>query len=210
MAPQFGTRPTGYVAWSNAGKASASLAALETDALCEADETDDAGAADADETDEDEGMDDEDATDGTEEAVGSTASMTEEALETTAGAALDAGSEATSITGASDDATDAVSTGSSGAAARRRSDDAEDEGEEDVGRKAEVSKASCRSRKCARSMGALQECWTIGGCPTTNPKNEPATNHPSAVKTGPFGTFQACAMCVFISYYYTTKLLIYQ
>lgn len=49
-----------------------------------------------------------------------------------------------------------------------------------------------------------------GGCPMTYPRKEPITNQPSATNTGLFGTFQACAMCVFISYYYTTKWMIYQ
>ena len=114
-----------------------------------------------------------------------------------------------------DAADDAGSTGSPGAAARSRStDDAEEDEEVELtdedGRSADVSKAIWRSRKCARSGCALHERWMDGGCPTTYPRNDPTTNQPSATNTGLLGTFQACAMCVFISYYYTTKLLIYQ
>lgn len=106
-----------------------------------------------------------------------------------------------------DDTTTVVS---SGAAPRSVSEEDEDEDDEERTCRAEGSYATCCSRKCARSVEAGQAYLCEFGIPARNPVSEPMTKLNNPRKTGFLGNFLTCCMCVFISYYYTTKLHKYQ
>ena len=112
-----------------------------------------------------------------------------------------------------DDTTIVVSSGAAGRSISGEEDkDEDDKDEDEEGRtcRAEGSYPTRCSRKCARSVDAGQAYLAELGMPARNPANEPITKLNNPRKMGFLGNFLTCCMCVFISYYYTTKLHKYQ
>lgn len=98
-----------------------------------------------------------------------------------------------------------IGAGSTGAAARSGAALEEEDDEAGISSR-ETLNESFRSRKWARKHDA----GMTGGFTIMYPAMDPAVNAARAVNTGPRGICKSRCMCVFISYYYTTNLLIFQ
>jgi hypothetical protein len=187
MAPQFGVRATGNTAYSNAGTSFSTDAALE-------EEDDDSDWDDAEDEAEsvDDVSDDADKDDTDDDASEDVERLAEDASDDVEGAM----------------GTGSAAIGSWAGAAARRGAAFEDEVDDDTAGISSwaTSKESFRSKKCARK----HDVGMTGGFAMTYPAMDPAVNAARAVNTRLRGTSRIRCMYMFISYYYTTKLLIFQ